>query len=102
MAPPRRGRVQPRGGLAGRVFPRLYVSVARGPYTWLKRLIGVRGADRLKRLLRLREASEALFFKSGYPRLDETDRRRLQDRLAEDRQRLDAQGLIDTSRWRAG
>ncbi|MDP1737482.1 MAG: sulfotransferase [Caulobacter sp.] len=95
-----RAGVQPRGGLAGRLFPRLYVGVARGPYTWLKRLIGVQGADRLKRLLRLREASEALFFKSGYPRLDQTDRRRLQDRLAEDRRRLDALVLIDTSRWK--
>lgn len=97
-----RAGVQPRGGLAGRLFPRLYVGVARGPYAWLKRMIGVQGADRLKRLLRLREASEVLFFKSGYPRLNEADRQRLQERLAEDRRRLGALGLIDISGWRVG
>lgn len=94
-----RAGVQPRGGLAGRLFPLLYVGVARGPYAWIKRMVGVRRTDQLKRLLRLREASEALFFKSGYPRLDQAGRRRLHAWLAEDRLRLDALGVIDTSRW---
>jgi len=96
-----RAGVQPRTGLAGWLFPLLYVGLSRGPYSWLKRMVGVERTDRLKRLLRLREASEAVFFKSGYPRLDEGDRRRLRARFEEDRQRLEALGLIDTSRWEA-
>jgi len=96
-----RAGVQPRGGLAGRLFPLLYLGVARGPYTWLKWVVGVQGAERLKRQLRLREASEAVFFKSGYPRLDTDARRRLGDRLAEDRRQLEALDLIDTTPWRA-
>jgi hypothetical protein len=78
----------------------LYVGVSQGPYRWLKRKIGVERSDWLKRVLRLREASEAVFFKSGYPRLDEGARRRLQARFEEDRQRLERLDLIDTSHWR--
>lgn len=95
-----RAGVQPRAGLAGRLFPLLYVGVSQGPYRWLKRKIGVERSDWLKRVLRLREASEAVFFKSGYPRLDEGGRRRLQARFEEDRQKLERLDLIDTSRWR--
>ncbi|MFZ5669645.1 MAG: sulfotransferase family protein [Pseudomonadota bacterium] len=96
-----RAGVQPRTGLAGWLFPKLYVGVARGPYAWLKRRIGVQGADSLKRALRLRETAEAVFFRSGYPRLDADGRRRLQARLADDREVLDALGVVDTSRWGA-
>lgn len=97
-----RAGVQPRKGLMGRLFPLLYVAITRGPYSWLKRLIGVRNTDRFKRVFRLRQTTEALFFTSGYPKLDAEGRRRLQARLVEDRARLDALGLFDTSGWEAG
>lgn len=91
--------VQPRGGLAGALYSRLYVGVARGPYQWAKRAFGVQAVESLKRGLKLRQASEALFFKSGYPRLDEAGRRRLHARVADDIAQLDTLGLIDTRRW---
>jgi hypothetical protein len=72
-----RAGVSPRGGTSERLFTRLYTGVAKGPYQWLKRTVGVAGAERLKRALRLREAAEAAFFKQGYPRLDAAGRARL-------------------------
>ena len=72
-----RAGVSPRGGLLGRIFPRLYVAVAGGPYMWLKKTIGVAGAEKVKRALRLRQVSESVFFQQGYPRLDAPDRARL-------------------------
>lgn len=79
-----RAGVQPRGGLAGRLFPRLYTAAANGPYAWLKAALGVEAADRIKRALRLRQVSETVFFKSGYPALDAADRQRLFDLFAAD------------------
>jgi len=83
-----RGGVQPRGGPLGRLFPKLYVAASRGPYQWLKKAFGVRQAEGLKRALRLRQVSEKVFFKPGYPGLDEAGRRRLYDRVAADVDRL--------------
>lgn len=91
--------VQPRGGFVGALYSRLYVGVARGPYQWAKKTFGVQAAESLKRGLKLRQASEALFFKSGYPRLDPAGRQRLFERIADDVARLEALNLIDTSRW---
>ncbi len=92
--------VQPRGGLASLLYSRLYVGVTQGPYQWAKQAFGVKAMEGLKRGLKLRQASEALFFKSGYPRLDTADRVRLYDRLAPDIAQLQALDLIDTSRWK--
>ena len=72
-----RAGVSPRGGASERLFSRLYTGVAKGPYQWLKRAVGVAGAERLKRTLKLREAAEAAFFKQGYPKLGPEDRARL-------------------------
>lgn len=91
--------VQPRGGLLGALYSRLYVGVARGPYQWAKRTFGVQAVETLKRGLKLRQASEALFFKSGYPRLDPAGRQRLFERVADDVARLESLKLIDTARW---
>lgn len=96
-----RSGVSPRGGGSEKVFSRLYVAVARGPYMWLKRTIGVQGAERLKRILRLRETAEAVFFKSGYPRLDAADRARLFEFFRGDIERL-ARVARFASRWSAG
>lgn len=92
--------VQPRGGLAGALYTRLYVGVVRGPYQWAKQAFGVQAVETLKRGLKLRQASEALFFKSGYPRLEAADRLRLYERLAPDIEVLDSLNLIDTRRWK--
>jgi hypothetical protein len=92
--------VQPRSGLAGLLYSRLYVGVAQGPYQWAKRTFGVKAMDAVKRGLKLRQASEAVFFKPGYPRLDAAERARLYERMAPDIAQLQALGLIDTSRWK--
>ncbi|MEO8000434.1 MAG: sulfotransferase domain-containing protein [Arenimonas sp.] len=94
-----RAGVQPREGIAGKIFPKLYVAVTRGPYLWLKRRIGVQGAENLKRRLRLRQVSEAVFFKSGYPKLDPSERLRLQQYFTSDMALLNSLGFIDTSDW---
>lgn len=92
--------VQPRSGLAGALYDRLYVGITRGPYQWAKRTFGVRAMEGLKRGLKLRQASEALFFKAGYPKLEPADRARLYERLAPDLDQLQALGVIDTAPWR--
>jgi hypothetical protein len=95
----RRRGVHPRGGALGWIYPRVYTMLSRGPFQWLKRTVGVASAERLKRALRLRESAEALFFKTGYPKLAADGRRRLhalfQDDIAE-LQRLD---LLDVRGW---
>jgi hypothetical protein len=95
-----RAGVQPRNRLAGSFFPAIYIGLARGPYAWIKRNFGVRRAEALKRRLRLREAAETVFFKAGYPKLDEDDRRRLYARVAEDIDHLAAVLGRDLSAWR--
>jgi hypothetical protein len=97
-----RAGVQPRGGGIGRLFPTIYVSIARGPYQWLKETIGVRRTETLKRALRLRQVSEAVFFKTGYPKLDAAGRKRLYEIVRGDLDRLAALDLIDIERWRQG
>lgn len=95
-----RAGVQPRRGLAGRLFSPLYVAATRGPLLWLKRAVGVRRTDALKRALRLRQISETLFFKPGYPRLDEAGRRRLHELVADDIAQLGPLVGFDASAWR--
>jgi len=94
-----RAGVQPREGMAGKIFPKLYVAVTRGPYLWLKRRAGVQAAESLKRILRLRQVSEAVFFKSGYPKLDPSERLRLQQYFTSDSALLNSLGFLDTSEW---
>lgn len=94
-----RAGVQPRGGIAGKIFPKLYVAVTRGPYLWLKRRFGVQRAESLKRALRLRQVSEAVFFKSGYPKLEPSERLRLQQYFTADMALLHSMGMLDISDW---
>lgn len=95
----RRG-VQPRGGLLGQVYPVLYSTVTRGPYQQLKRAIGVRRVEALKRALRLRQSAEAIFFKSGYPKLDVSGRKRLYEIFKDDIEALGELGFVSVSGWR--
>jgi hypothetical protein len=83
-----RGGVQPRSGAIGKLFPPLYASVSRGPFMWLKKAIGVRAADGVKRALRLRQLADQVFFTPGYPKLDSADRQRLFEVFEDDIQLL--------------
>ena len=84
----RRGGV-PRSPLAERVHRRLYTLLTRRIYTPLKALVGVRGADRLKRLLRARELLEGSFFTAGYPPMRRETRSRLAAIYTDDIGRLE-------------
>ena len=97
----RRG-VEPRRGALGRVYPHVYTAVTRGPFRWLKGIIGVAGAETLKRRLRLREIAEVVFFKSGYPRLGLVERTELRKRFAADMAALERDFGVDTAPWRNG
>ncbi|MGH6950265.1 MAG: sulfotransferase [Vitreimonas sp.] len=96
---PRRRGVQPRGGVLGWIYPRVYSIAAHGPFQWLKRAAGVAAADRLKRSLRLRESAEAIFFKPGYPELDADGRRRLYALFQDDIAALARLDLMDVRAW---
>lgn len=91
--------VEPRPGALGRIYPFVYSTVTRGPYQWLKRRIGVRRAETLSRTLRLRQVTEQVFFKPGYEKLGEADRRRLYEIFRSDIEELGASGRIDVGGW---
>ncbi|MFC1630620.1 sulfotransferase domain-containing protein [Pseudomonadota bacterium] len=79
-----RAGVQPRQGWFGKAYPRIYQAMTRGPLRVMKSLIGVRRTDALKRSLKLRQVSEAVFFQKGYEKLDEEGRSRLLDIIRDD------------------
>ena len=95
----RRRGVQPREGVLGRLYPRVYAALSSGPFQWLKRTVGVAQAERLKRALRLRESAEAIFFKAGYPRLDADGRRRLHAVFEDDIAALARLDFVDVRGW---
>lgn len=92
--------VAPRGGIVGRIFPPLYVALTRGPMIWLKRTLGVRRADWIKRTMRLPQIATSVFFRPGYPKLTTADRRRLYGRVADDIALLATLDVLDVSGWR--
>jgi hypothetical protein len=95
-----RAGVAPRGGVFSRVFPLVYVTLTRGPMIWLKRTIGVRRADWIKRNLRLPQIANSIFFRPGYPKLTPVERQRLYDRVADDIALLATLDVLDVSAWR--
>lgn len=94
----RRG-VRPRGGALGAIYPRLYTALARGPYQWLKRSAGVAAAEQLKRVLRLKQAGEAVFFVKGYPKLELPERVALYQRFKDDLEELAGTFDFDIGGW---
>lgn len=84
---PRRG-VQPRSGLAAKIYPRLYSIVSRGPFQWFKRQFGVRAAEGVKRKLHLSQWSQKLFFRPGYPEPCEDERLAILAIVAQDQKAL--------------
>jgi hypothetical protein len=103
QAPSREGRrgVSPRGGLLGSIYPPLYSAVTHSPYQAAKRIFGVRRVEAVKRKLKLRQFAEAIFFKTGYPKLSPEDRLRLRTIFAEDLKILDEElGFAPAAAWR--
>lgn len=102
-APTREGRrgVSPRGGILGSIYPPLYSAVTHKPYQAAKSILGVRRVDAIKRKLKLRQLSEAIFFETGYPKLSSDDRLRLRAIFADDLRILDEElGFAPASVWR--
>ena len=93
--------VAPRGGALGKLYPKRYTAMARGPYQWAKHRFGVARMDGLKRRLKLRETAEAVFFQKGYPKLSPEDRIRLMNYFADDLALLEHAGFVPAARWRA-
>lgn len=101
--PSREGRrgVSPRGGALSRLYPALYSAVTHGPYQALKGMIGLRRVEAVKRSLKLREAAEAVFFKTGYPKLAPEERARLRAVFTDDLAVLNEQvGFAPAAQWR--
>lgn len=94
----RRG-TSPRRGLLRQVYVRLYDRLSRRVYYPLKLLLGTRRADRLKRLLRAREAMETVFQQQGYPPMRPETRALLRQRFAQDIQALAALTGRDLRHW---
>lgn len=72
----------PRSHWAGRIHRQLYATLSRHVYLPLKRTIGVRRADGLKRALQVRPLMESLFFRKGYPQLTAATREKLSREFA--------------------
>ncbi len=101
--PSRDGRrgVSPRGGILSSIYPALYSAIAHGPYQAAKRMFGVRRVETIKRSLRLRETSEAIFFKTGYEKLSSEDREQLRSKFAKDLAILEEEvGFAPAAHWR--
>jgi hypothetical protein len=96
-----RGGVRPKRGLIGNLYPVLYVTAARHLLQPIKRLIGVRRAESIKRRLRLRQLSEMLFFERSYEKLDQIGRAKLWEYFAQDFQSLKELVAKDLSLWTA-
>jgi hypothetical protein len=94
-----RAGVQPRHGWVGKAYPRIYHAMTRGPLRLTKSLIGVRRTDALKRRLKLRQVSEAVFFQKGYEMLDEEGRSRLLDVIRDDLQLFGQLTGFDVTPW---
>jgi hypothetical protein len=94
-----RGGVRPRGGLLDRLYPPLYVAATRYGLNPLKRAFGVRRIEGLKRRLKLRQLGEAVFFTSGYEKLDAAGRLRLWRRFADDVLALEELTGLDVAHW---
>jgi hypothetical protein len=59
----------PRSGLAQQIHAGVYTSLSRWVYQPLKQGFGVKRANQLKDMLRVRPLMESVFFRKGYPEL---------------------------------
>ena len=100
--PTRDGRrgVSPRGGILSTIYPFIYSAFTHGPYQSAKRIFGVRHVETVKRRLKLRESMEAIFFKSGYAKLNFQDRLKLRSIFSSDLKILENKiGFSPASSW---
>lgn len=90
----------PRSKIASQIHRRLYTVLSRSIYLPLKRTIGVRRADRIKDLIRVRPLLESLFFRKGYPQMNRATRDRLNQEFSA--QTAGIAGLLkrDLSSWK--
>jgi len=80
----------PRDEVRDALRARTYSGLHRMVYAPMKKVLGVRRADRVKSALRVRQTFELIFQKKGYPPLAAAERARLDDRYREDVARLGA------------
>lgn len=95
----RRG-TSPRSPFHERIHSLLYDHLARRLYYKVKLCIGVRRAQRIKDVLRIRETMEFLFQQKGYPPMSPDTRAFLRDRFAEDIKGIEELTGRDLSHWK--
>lgn len=94
-----RGGVQPRRNVLGTLYPAIYSASTRGPLRCIKSVLGVRRTDSIKRALKLRQISEAVFFEPGYEVLGSDGRARLSEIFRSDVEQLSDLTQLDFSSW---
>ncbi len=94
----RRG-TSPRTPWLGRAHRALYATLGTGLYGSLKRALGPRRADAVKRRLRVREIMEGVFMRSGYPSLPPGTQAHLAELVRDDVRRLEALVGRDLATW---
>jgi hypothetical protein len=67
----------PRSGLAQQIHAGVYTTLSRWVYQPLKEGLGVKRANQLKEALRIRPLMESVFFRKGYPKLNQSQREKL-------------------------
>ena len=91
--------VQPRTGILNTIYPLLYSGASGYVLAPLKSWLGVRRADQVKRLLKLRQLSESLFFKPGYEPLNSAQTQQLWALFRQDMQEFAGLSGLDIAQW---
>jgi hypothetical protein len=95
----RRGS-SPRGEVWEEAYSKLYRTLITYAYNPLKRLIGVRRAEGVKNVFRVREIMEVFFRSKGYPEMNREIRKYLKSYFAEDIEKLEELVSRDLSNWK--
>lgn len=94
-----RGGTSPRSPAHEHVRAFLYEKLVRKIYHPLKKRIGVHRAAHLKEILRVRESMDWLFRKKGYPEMNSTTKRKLENEFHDDVRSLEELADRDLSHW---
>ncbi len=94
-----RAGVSPRSDVLDRLHTKTYDGLNRFVYHKMKQLIGVSAAARIKDTLRIRQLMQAIFYRKGYPKMDQKDKKRLVALLSEDICELENLLGRDLSHW---
>ena len=95
------GGVSPKAGAVGWAYGTLYRAAVVGGVRPLRKLLGERGAKDLLARLRVRDIARKVFFKRGYPPMDEATHRRLTNQLRPEVEKLESILGRDLSTWKA-